>query len=295
MSAAMNPDDRLYQLLGSHVTEGLTAEERHELDQLEQELGLSDEKQKFELTASALDLAMTKNVDVELPDELRDKLLLKAGEFFGNPDTSEQSPQRPDWAGDIPLPNRLPNRSTNVEKKGSGLREALAWFVALAATGAFCLLYFGNGIENRVPSVSQKTAEEILAEKFAEVDASRDISSTDWLDVENKVVPEDVKGRVVWSGAIQKGYMIFNNLPINDPKVEQYQLWIFDTDTAQEVPVDGGVFDVTNAEEMKVAFKAAHTVNQAVQFAVTIEEPGGVQRSDRSRLPIVAVVAQEKP
>ena len=84
--------------------------------------------------------------------------------------------------------------------------------------------------------------------------------------------------------------MEISGLPINDPTVEQYQLWIFDTDKGQEVPVDGGVFDIGSGGKVVIPIKAHVPVDKAVQFAITIEKPGGVMKSDRERLPLLASV-----
>jgi anti-sigma-K factor RskA len=86
--------------------------------------------------------------------------------------------------------------------------------------------------------------------------------------------------------------MVFRNMRRNDPTTEQYQLWIFDKDRDERYPVDGGVFDITESGECIVPIHAAVQVNEAALFAVTIERPGGVVVSDRSRLPLLA---QPKP
>ena len=84
--------------------------------------------------------------------------------------------------------------------------------------------------------------------------------------------------------------MVFEGLKPNNPIQSQYQLWIFDTDTGQQHPVDGGVFDVT-AERTIVQIDARVPVAKAVMFAITEEIPGGVVVSDRKRLPLLAKVS----
>ncbi len=51
-------------------------------------------------------------------------------------------------------------------------------------------------------------------------------------------------GDMVWSPSQPRGYMRFRGLLPSDPKVAQYQLWIFDKQRDEKFPVDGGVFDV---------------------------------------------------
>jgi hypothetical protein len=77
--------------------------------------------------------------------------------------------------------------------------------------------------------------------------------------------------------------------PVNDPKVQQYQLWIFDE--AQEHPVDGGVFDVNSAGEVLIPIDAKLRVTKPTLFAITLEKPGGVVVSDRQRIAIVAPIS----
>jgi hypothetical protein len=98
-------------------------------------------------------------------------------------------------------------------------------------------------------------------------------------------------GDVVWSDARQEGYMTFRGLAQNDPKVEQYQLWVFDAERDDRYPVDGGVFNIayqSGSDEAIVPILTKLPVNKAVMFAVTVEKPGGVVVSDRSRLPLLA-------
>ena len=87
----------------------------------------------------------------------------------------------------------------------------------------------------------------------------------------------------------QKGYMRFRGLAKNDPRVAQYQLWIFDKTRDDTYPVDGGVFDVDkDTGDVIVPIRAKINVNEATLFAVTIERPGGVVVSKRERIVVTA-------
>jgi hypothetical protein len=100
---------------------------------------------------------------------------------------------------------------------------------------------------------------------------------------------EAVSGDVVWDAKSQTGYLNFHRLRRNNPNVEQYQLWIFDAQRDQRFPVDGGVFDVTDASgDEVVRFTARLKVEVPLMFAVTVERRGGVVVSDRSRIAAVA-------
>lgn len=98
-----------------------------------------------------------------------------------------------------------------------------------------------------------------------------------------------IAGEVVWSGERQRGYLTFTGLEANDPRHEQYQLWIVDASRDERYPVDGGVFDVpADGGPVTVPVHPALSVSEPVMFVVTRERAGGVVVSDRSRLVALA-------
>jgi anti-sigma-K factor RskA len=97
---------------------------------------------------------------------------------------------------------------------------------------------------------------------------------------------EGVAGEVRWDEAKQEGYVQVRGLPALDPTKNQYQLWIVDPD--QELPVDGGVFDVKSDGTAVVPVKAALRVKNARAFAITKEKSGGVVRSGGPHLLVLA-------
>ncbi len=121
----------------------------------------------------------------------------------------------------------------------------------------------------------------------------RSFTRGELIDAGAAVIPwsqndRNVGGDVVWSPERQAGFLRFSGLAPNDPAVEQYQLWIFDAKRDDRYPVDGGVFDSTTAGEVIVPITQRIPVGEAVLFAVTLEQPGGVVVSDRTRLILVA-------
>lgn len=267
MSTFMDPNDRLLDLLSDKATQGLSASEQRELDRLLAETNMKDESERFEISATAIDIASNPSgVDMELPAELRDKVLMGAGEFFH--DTAQGPSVAKDNDDTLFIPSSDRWR----------FRETLGWMVAAA-----CLL-LGLWLSNITP-----ISDDPVAQKFsmADINAASDRVAADWVGVH----AESVTGEVVWSDELQQGYMVFKGLPVNDPSIDQYQLWIFDKDVAQPVPTDGGVFDIVKEDGTStVFFKPTYPVEKGVQFAVTIEDPGGVQQSDRSRLPVLATI-----
>ncbi len=117
----------------------------------------------------------------------------------------------------------------------------------------------------------------------------RDSLALDWQVLEDPLVADaGVSGDVVWNPAANAGYMRFAGLPANDPSEAQYQLWIFDSAINADTPIDGGVFDISGSGEVIVAIDPKIAVTDATMFAITLERPGGVVVSDRSRLLLLA-------
>ena len=83
---------------------------------------------------------------------------------------------------------------------------------------------------------------------------------------------------------MQEGYLRFTNLPKNDTGVYTYQLWIFDENQDPKTPIDGGIFDVNAEGEIIVPITAKLRARGAKAFAITMEKPGGVMVSDRSKI-----------
>jgi hypothetical protein len=165
----------------------------------------------------------------------------------------------------------------------------VGWLVATAAI--FCLLFLqlaGNGGlgNNEVGASGDDTSKpDELAMLLAEDDTSR----YQWAPGPTPV-RAGAEGEVVWNQRLQSGLMIISGLPVNDPSVEQYQLWIIDPSRDQH-PIDGGVFNIDSTQTSVVAIDAKLRVLDPQAFAITIEKPGGVVVSDQSRLPLIAAVS----
>jgi hypothetical protein len=104
---------------------------------------------------------------------------------------------------------------------------------------------------------------------------------------ESKAEKRDVQGDVVWNDERQEGYLRFVGLDVNDPAVEQYQVWVID-ERGMEQKVSGGVFNATAAGEIIVPIHPGIDVGRVALFAVTVEEPGGTWVPDLRRRVVVA-------
>lgn len=98
---------------------------------------------------------------------------------------------------------------------------------------------------------------------------------------------QDVTGDVVWNEELEQGYLRFVGLDVNDPAVEQYQVWVID-DRGMEQKVSGGVFNATAEGEVIVPIDPALDIGRVALFAITVEEPGGIMVPDLRRRVVVA-------
>ncbi|MCA9298587.1 MAG: anti-sigma factor [Phycisphaerales bacterium] len=98
---------------------------------------------------------------------------------------------------------------------------------------------------------------------------------------------QGVQGDVVWNDELQQGYLRFVGLEPNDPRTEQYQVWVID-ERGMEQKVSGGVFNATADGEVIVPIDPAIDVGRVALFAVTIEHPGGTWVPDLKRRVVYA-------
>ena len=194
----------------------------------------------------------------------------------------QPSPQAAGRGELVPLADRAPRA-----RPRSRAPMIVAWIAAAAclalAAGAFL---WARG--RATSTVAALTPAEARAELIA---TAGDLETLAWQPTDDAAA-KGASGDVVWSPSKQRGYMRFRGLAPNDPKVSQYQLWIFDKLRDDKFPVDGGVFDVTSDGEVIVPISAKLQVGGAVLFAVTVEAPGGVVVSKRERIVVTAAPAR---
>jgi len=170
------------------------------------------------------------------------------------------------------------------------LRRSRAPVIAAWLAAAACLAIAVGAVlwardRDRVPAqVAAATPAEARAELLA---SAGDVATLAW-QVTGDAAARGASGDVVWSPSRQRGYMRFLGLAPNDPRVSQYQLWIFDKLRDEKFPIDGGVFDVTASGEVIIPISAKLRVSDATLFAVTVEAPGGVVVSRRERIVVTA-------
>ncbi|HSP41544.1 MAG TPA: anti-sigma factor [Luteolibacter sp.] len=100
---------------------------------------------------------------------------------------------------------------------------------------------------------------------------------------------EQAGGTVIWSDSQQRGYMILDGVPANDPRQAQYQLWIVDPARDADAPVDGGVFDIPrDASRAVIPITAKLPIDNPQAFVITLEQPGGVVKSKQETVVALA-------
>ena len=182
---------------------------------------------------------------------------------------------------------RLPGSTGRQTRSSGGVFGWVGWCAA-AAMFVFSVMLW-RPVEQPVRNVAQ-----LMSWSAEHPDAVR----WDWAP--GLVNPaEDVTGYVTFSPEAQEGFMMIKGLEPNDPRIEQYQLWIWDQEREPDPnnpqpladnvhPVDGGVFNVNDRGEVVIPMKIPLRVGKPYLFAVTVERPGGVVKSDKSSVPIIA-------
>jgi anti-sigma-K factor RskA len=223
-------------------------------------------------TVGALQLAFASQSSMAMPSALRDKITSEAPKYLKR--TVLADPVQPVVTG---------NQSTSIS-----WREKLAWLVTAASILVAIGLWASSEQSSLSPTVAMNPSQ-ARAELIAQASDRIEIAWTDG------TAPFDVavSGDVVWSNSLQKGFLRFVGMPINDRSSQQYQLWIIDP-LRDDKPIDGGVFDITSEGEVIIPIDAKLAVIDPAAFAITIEKPGGVVVSDQQRLPLLAKVADTK-
>jgi Anti-sigma-K factor rskA len=252
--------DRLLELMADRAAFGLSAAEQDELQKLSAQFPDVD-SEEFERLAAAIDLSLGPGVAVPLPAALRAQVSEEARRFFSEP--AEQL------------------LGVSVARRGASPPRSRAWLAWCAA--AACLLLALAGWWRALsppgsPDLAQ-ARQALLAEPRV---VKTPLKKTD--------PNSSAQGDIAWSDTAQRGFMRLSGLPMNDPRREQYQLWIFDKNQDPRYPIDGGVFDIARAGEVIVPIRAAIRVSDTTMFAITVERPGGVVVSSRERIVLLGEV-----
>lgn len=283
-----NMEEKLLDLLCDQAASGLNEDERLQLEKLSAGANSDMDAQSLELAAVAIMMAEMGAIEA-MPSHLEASIAAAAGKYF-TAKGSESS-----------IHESLHDQPTKAFKwqETRPSRSFFDWF-GWAVAAAACVALIGTFIyeQNRIGDLQAKVmqltptpvVEETLAQKRDRLKKeAADVTRAEWTKG-NVKDSEGVMGEVVWSDEKQEGYMTFRGLPVNDANKEAYQLWIFEDGKLEPHPKDGGVFNVSSDGEVVVAIKAKLKTNAPKAFAVTIEKPGGVVVSDRTKIAALAPV-----
>lgn len=251
-------EERILDLLTDRAAYGLSSSEEHELAALLRTRPDID-PDSFDRATAALELAWNPADAEPLPEHVYERILVRLGVADAR-------------------------ASEGANAGGGKLLTWSGWIAAIAAGLVAIFLW-----QARDRSETSRGPDELVAR----VDRAADVVRIPWKPTEDADA-RGLKGELVWSSSAQTGYMRFEGLAVNDPRLAQYQLWIFDAARDERYPVDGGVFDIpstvaTNTSSgVIVPIHARLPVQEAKLFAVTVEKPGGVVVSSRERIVALA-------
>ena len=277
MSDHRDTPTRLLELLADRALFGLEPEEADELRTLLRRHPEVDAEQFDRLVAGLEETVSAEGLE-PMPSDVRAKVV--------PPTASIPSPTNADMpVVTHPAPDPRDARNRTGIAPARGWNGSAGWLVA-AASLLLAAMGWMRGRDLPIPSATV----DVAAARTAMLKSGTGVFQGDW-QIQADPTSQGASGDVVWSDREQTGFMRFRGLAANDPRQEQYQLWIFDATQDPSTPIDGGVFDVPNGvREVIVPINANLKVSAPTLFAITVEKPGGVVVSKRTRLPLLAKV-----
>ncbi len=256
-----NAPERIWELMAERATQGLSESDARELAQLCRDHPDVDPL-AFETAAAAVSLALLKPEPI--PAAIKRQL-----------DEAAQN-----WsAGRTPAPRAQEDAPAPIAMIGRKRGVLLAGWIAAAACLALALLGWWNQIAPVIP----------LADQRNRILSAGDTVTLPWAAWDQPEV-SNVGGDVVWNEKLQKGFLRFTNLPVNNPTKEQYQLWIVDS-RGMDQRISGAIFDVkpeAASGTVLIPITPQIRTRGAAAFALTIEEPGGTWVSSMKRRVVIA-------
>ena len=267
------PDEAMIDLLIKQVIEGLSPDEQRALGALEGTVA-REYSQDFERAAAAITLAASGAALEPPPDALKSRLEQQAQAFFASGRPGELAAAR----------EAVPRRARTAPWTGTA-----GWYAAAACLllALFAWLRTPPPLPPvaQTPPATQAPAAPVVstpprpptaAEERAALLAQPGSIKVQLAPTKDPAAA-GVTGDVVWDPVTQQGFLRFVGLKPNDPRLQQYQAWIFDGGRDKRYPLDAGVFDVpADSSEVIVRLRAELPVHVAKAFAVTVEKPGGV-------------------
>lgn len=277
--------NELEELMLQRTTLGLNPDEIGRLEELLAEAPPEDrdwiDRMLGELAA---EIAVAEGEEA-LPEALRAALLASAPPAFEAPAAPPKLTLH-DNVGDEPA---APATTALDPAASSGNSRGMAAWSGWLAAAAVLVIWLGSrsGVDSGTLTPDASPVDPMAA--VLAIADRPDAVRREWTSTDDPTALGLSGGEVVWSAETQSGFMRFSGLAANSPSEFQYQLWIFDAERDERFPVDGGVFDIpADGGDVVIPINARLPVGQATLFAVTVESPGGVVVSDRSRIAALA-------
>jgi hypothetical protein len=311
----MNLDSAILDLIIERSTCGLSSNDQIKLDQLIQNSNNPDAVLKeidlFELSIAALELSQINDDATEqvisnqaslnpaIKEQIRVQAIQAIGVNAAIAATNPANPIAPKAADDRVLNRPATPLAKTPTDRDSSLRGIFIWTIAAASLLALAMFIRQGQSFEPSNALARSSIDRPVVPPADLVDdimpndeqmkkflgsTPEDLLTLSWAPVDNK----NVTGEVFWSDQQQTGFMTLQGLEVNDPQQKQYQVWIYDTDTKERRPVNGGVFDMPKSGRYVVPIAPLSPVKKAVQFSITTEQPGGVDVSQRNNIPTVA-------
>ena len=276
------PPDEMFDLLADRAAFGLDNDEATQLDALIDRHGWVREDCLDEVAARlAVSFEEADTASEEMPADVAERIRagVHAAIDAGDPGVLGRIGPADPTTGDAPIA---------PAGGGGGVMGWLGWVAAAAAIAVAVM------VSNPTETARPQNREQLVAW----IDQHPAAVQWDWAP--GLVDPdEDATGLVTFDPETQEGYMLIKGLEPNDPRFQQYQLWIWDQERepdpanpaplAENVhPVDGGVFDVNGEGEAVIPIDAKLIVGKPYLFAITVERPGGVAKSGKEHVPLIA-------
>jgi Anti-sigma-K factor rskA, C-terminal len=250
----------------------------------------SDDSLQYEMeqAAALMDISVAESHPVEMPAGLADRLKAQVALY-------------PEQSSSLIRDSHLSEQQSSTfsfAQASASNKAPLQWVPWMVAAASLLIATVTVFVPRGAVSTPDLNTQRLALIENTPTD---ELTQWNWISTDDASVVGEVIGDVVWSDTLNKGYMRISGLAINDPSMEQYQLWIFDAsrpagDLPQfgeglltQRPVDGGVFDINQDGEVIIEINAKLFVQNAAAFAITVEPPGGVVVSDRSRVPLLAL------
>ena len=161
------------------------------------------------------------------------------------------------------------NEVITVEKRNLPL-----WLVVLFVSALIVMLSsFGLSAYKKSQIVLPTQSQQAHLDKLKQTLLSQpDIIDTNWLHTLNPLI-KNVEGRLLWSTALQKGMVSFNNLP-KIKKNQRFHLYVYDLHDPSNQAVSALLIKQNYTGRFEDSFEPETKISAPLKFELVLEEQG---------------------